>query len=128
MALSLKARFIGMVLLLSGCTSPQLAPTFPRVWIADWKEAFPMNIARNGFASVIVKDKIYIIGGRNDDDSLDLTEYTTIQESGSLDPWQLGPRLNVKRAFMEAVVHGDYIYVAGGGNGPGSAKATCCAN
>ena len=120
MVVSLKTCFVGMVLLLPGCAS-RASPTPPSpVWIADWKEAFPMNIQRNGAASVIVKDKIYIIDGVNSDGALDTTEYTTIQQDGSLDPWQLGPRLNVKRAFMEAVVHGDYIYVAGGGNGPGN--------
>lgn len=110
MTVYVKACLIGMVLLMSGCAS--------RVWIADWKDAFPMNIPRNGIASVIVKDKIYIIGGRNDADSLVTTEYTTIQEDGSLAPWQFGPKLNEERSFMDAVVHGKYMYVVGGANAP----------
>ncbi len=109
MLFPLKICFIGMALLLSGCTS--------HVWIADWKEAFSMISPRNGAASVIVHNNIYVIGGNNGE-ALSSTEYASIQEDGSLDPWQVGPKLNVERGFMEAVVRGNYIYVAGGGNGP----------
>ena len=99
-----------MALLISGCAS--------KVWIADWKAAYPMNISRNGTASVLVKDKIYMIGGRNSAGSFVSTEYTTIHHDGSLAPWQFSSPLNEERSFMDAVVHGDYLYVVGGANGP----------
>ncbi len=110
MVLFLKACFVAMMLLLSGCAS--------RVWIADWEEAFPMNVPRNGTAAVVVQDKIHIIGGRNSDNSIVTTEYTTINQDGSLDPWEFGPKLNEERSYMDAVVHGGYVYVVGGANGP----------
>ena len=106
----LKTCVVAIAVLLSGCAS--------RVWIADWQEAYPMNISRNGTASVLVKDKIYMIGGRNTAGSFVSTEYTTIQPDGSTAPWQFSYPLNEERSFMDAAVHGDYIYVVGGANGP----------
>ena len=102
---------VGMALTLSACAS--------RVWIADWKETAAINTPRAGAASVLIKDKIYLIGGANSSvNFLGSTEYAQIQKDGSLGPWQFGPRLNEERGFIDAVVHGGYVYVLGGGNGP----------
>lgn len=105
-----KILFAGMMLLLSGCAT--------RVWIPDWKETASINIPRAGIASVQVKDKIYLIGGVDGNNFLNTTEYAQVQKDGTLGPWQLGPKLNEERGFIDAAVHGDYVYVAGGGNGP----------
>lgn len=102
----------GAVILVSGCA------TTNRVWIPDWKETSSINIPRAGTASVRVKDKIYLIGGVDGINFLNTTEYAQIQQDGSLGSWQFGPKLNEERGFTDAVVHGDYVYVAGGGNGP----------
>ena len=107
---SLKMLLVGLVLVLPGCAS--------QVWIADWKGASPLNIRRNGTASVIVGDRIYLIGGRNTSGSLTSTEYAQIQKDGTLSRWLLGSNLQEERSFMDAVVHGDSIYVVGGANGP----------
>ena len=100
---------VGMVIVLSGCASQE--------WVADWKDASPLNVQRSGAASAIVKDRIYVIGGANAAGSLKSTEYAQIQKDGSLARWQRGPELNEERSYMDAVVHGDSIYVAGGANG-----------
>ena len=102
--------FAGMMLSISGCAT--------QVWIPDWKKAAAINIPRAGTASVQVKDKIYLIAGVDGNDFLNTTEYAQIQPDGSLSPWQLGPKLNEARGFIDAVVHGDSVYVVGGGNGP----------
>lgn len=97
-------------LMLSGCAN--------QVWIADWKETTPFSAPRAGTATVVVKDKVYLIGGVDGTNFVNITEYAQIQKDGSLGAWQAGHPLNEERGFMEAVVHGDYVYVAGGGNGP----------
>lgn len=104
-----RACFVGIMLLLSGCAS--------NMWISGWKNAPPMNVQRNGAATVIANDKIYIIGGRNNTGSLATTEYTTIRKDGSLEPWKYGTKLNIDRGYMGGMVHGGYIYVVGGANG-----------
>jgi len=102
--------FVGMLMSISGCAT--------RVWIPDWKETSSINVPRAGTASIQVKDKIYLIAGVDGNNFLNTTEYAQIQKDGSLGPWQLGPKLNEERGFIDAVVHGDYVYVVGGGNGP----------
>lgn len=99
-----------LALVLSGCAN--------RVWIADWKETTPFSAPRAGTASVVVKDKLYLIGGVDGRNFVNITEYAQIQKDGTLGPWQLGHPLFEERGFMEAVVHGDHVYVVGGGNGP----------
>lgn len=98
-----------LALVLSGCAN--------KVWIADWKETSPFSAPRAGTASVVVKDKVYLIGGVDGKDFVNITEYAQIQKDGTLGAWQLGHPLNEERGFMEAVVHGDFVYVVGGGKG-----------
>ena len=107
---TLRAFIAVWILLLSGCAT--------QVWIPDWKETSRINIPRAGTASVLVKDRIYLIGGVDGKDFLKTTEYAQIQKDGSLGPWQFGHELNEARGFTDAVVQGDYVYVVGGGNGP----------
>lgn len=100
---------------LFGCAQQ---PTVPqKVWIADWKETSSFSAPRAGTASVIVKDKIYLIGGVDGKNFVNFTEYAQINKDGTLGPWKRGTSLHEERGFMEAVVHGDYVYVVGGGNG-----------
>jgi len=110
MRISINLILAGVFLSLSGCAT--------RVWIPDWKESASINIPRAGTASVHVKDKIYLIAGVDGNNFLNTTEFAQIREDGSLGPWQLGPKLNEERGFIDAVVHGEYVYVVGGGNGP----------
>ncbi len=105
-----KVVIIVLAMIMSGCAN--------RVWIADWKETTPFSAPRAGTASVVVKDKLYLIGGVDGRNFVNITEYAQINKDGTLGPWQLGHPLFEERGFMEAVVHGDYVYVVGGGNGP----------
>ena len=98
-----------LVLMLSGCAN--------KVWIADWKETTPFSAPRAGTASVVVKNKLYLIGGVDGKNFVNITEYAQINKDGTLSEWQQGYPLNEERGFMEAVVHGDYVYVVGGGKG-----------
>ena len=108
-------RFTGLMvavlaLVLQGCAN--------QVWIADWKETNSFSAPRAGTASVVVKDKMYLIGGVDGKNFVNITEYAQIQKDGTLGAWQIGHPLKEERGFMEAVVHGDFVYVVGGGNGP----------
>jgi len=87
-----------------------------QVWIADWKTTSPFSAPRAGTAAVVVKNKIYLIGGVDGRSFVNTTEFAQIQNNGALGPWQPGPALNEERGFIDAVVHGDYVYVVGGGN------------
>ena len=111
----LKLLIAVLALVLSGCAQQ---PVQKRVWIADWKETASFSAPRAGTASVVVKDKIHLIGGVDGKNFVNFTEYAQINPDGTLGPWKRGFSLHEERGFMEAVVHGDYVYVVGGGNGP----------
>ena len=98
--------------LLPGCKQAS------RTWIAGWQEAAPLIESRAGASVVVANGHMYMIGGVNDGGFLKTTEYARISKDGSLGPWQMGPMLNVERGHAEAVFHGGFIYVVGGGNGP----------
>ncbi|MBI5430808.1 MAG: hypothetical protein HY938_10185 [Nitrosomonadales bacterium] len=107
------------VLALAGCAQQQVQqPAQQRVWIADWKETESFSAPRAGTTAVIVKDKIHLIGGVDGKNFVNVTEYAQINKDGTLGPWKRGNSLHEERGFMEAAVHGDYVYVVGGGNGP----------
>ena len=65
-----------------------------------------------------VNGVIHVIGGIDGVDFLRSTEYSRIRPDGSLAPWQPSSPLNEPRGFFDAAVSNDYVYVAGGGNGP----------
>ncbi|MBI3775946.1 MAG: hypothetical protein HY273_10415 [Gammaproteobacteria bacterium] len=61
---------------------------------------------------------IYMLGGVDGHDFLSSTEFARVQPDGTLTSWQAGPALLEARGFVEAAVHDNWIYIAGGGNGP----------
>ena len=87
------------------------------MWIAGWKEAGDMNVARAGAATVVNDDFIYMIGGVDGREFLRSVEYAPILSDGRIGEWKMGARLIEERGFTEAVVKNGYIYVVGGGNG-----------
>jgi len=87
-----------------------------QVWIPDWKTTSPFSAPRAGTAAVVVKNKMYLIGGVDGRTFVNTTEFAQIKKNGTLGPWQPGPALNEERGFIDAVAHGDYVYVVGGGN------------
>jgi hypothetical protein len=100
-------------LLMQACSSgPE------KTWVAGWQETTAMNEVRAGAASVVHNGFVYVIAGVDGKNFLRTTEYAKINADGSLGPWQQGTSLNEERGFTEAVVHGDFVYVVGGGNGP----------
>ena len=87
------------------------------MWVAGWKEAGDMNVARAGAATVVNDDFIYMIGGVDGREFLRSVEYAPILSDGRIGEWKMGARLIEERGFTEAVVKNGYIYVVGGGNG-----------
>ena len=67
---------------------------------------------------VVHNNFIYMIAGVDGRQFLRSTEYAPILGDGSIGEWTMGSSLVMDRGFTEAVVHNDYIYVVGGGNGP----------
>lgn len=100
------------VAVLAGCSKTQQA------WIPGWQETSTLSTARAGAAAVTHKGVIYMIGGVDGRDFLNSTEFARINSDGTLTPWQTGTPLNEARGFVEAAVHDNWIYIAGGGNGP----------
>jgi len=88
-----------------------------RAWVAGWKQAKPILRARSGHTAVVTGDVIHMIAGVDGTNFLATSEYARIQPDGSLSDWQPGPSLNVERGFVTAVVHGNYVYIVGGGRG-----------
>jgi hypothetical protein len=87
-------------------------------WVQGWRDASSLQGPRAGAATVVVNGYIYVIGGVNGRNFVRLTEYTKINDDGSLSPWKETALLNEERGFIDAVARDGYIYVVGGGNGP----------
>ncbi len=100
------------VAVLAGCSKET------KVWIPGWQETAALSTARAGAAAVTHNGVIYMIGGVDGHDFLASTEFARIQSDGTLTPWQAGTPLIEARGFVEAAVHDNWIYIAGGGNGP----------
>lgn len=101
-----------IVAVLAGCSKTQ------SVWIPGWQETSALSVARAGAAVVTHKGVIYMLGGVDGHDFLSSTEFARVNSDGSLTPWQAGTPLIEARGFVEAAVHDNWIYIAGGGNGP----------
>jgi hypothetical protein len=89
-----------------------------KIWIAGWKEASSMNVARAGAAMVEHNNFVYMLAGVDGRKFLRSIEYAPILPDGRLGEWKMAPSLVVERGFTEAVVYNNYLYVVGGGNGP----------
>jgi hypothetical protein len=90
----------------------------PKVWIPGWKDTAGMTTARAGSAVVTANGYLYAIGGVDGRRFLDSTEYSAINDDGTLSPWRTTAALTEPRGFLDAVVINGFIYAAGGGNGP----------
>jgi len=100
------------VVALTSCSKEQ------KVWIPGWQETAALSTARAGAAVVTHNGVIYMLGGVDGRDFLSSTEFAHVQSDGTLTPWQAGTPLIEARGFVEAAVHDNWIYIAGGGNGP----------
>jgi hypothetical protein len=69
--------------------------------------------ARQGHSSVVVKNKLYVIGGEGAGFPTTVEE-ATINLDGSISTFQTAGTLNVPRAFHATFVSGDALYVVGG--------------
>ena len=98
-------------------STPSLAQP-ERVWIPGWKQTAALITPRAGAAVIEHKGRIYALGGVDGRDFLNSTEWTRIADNGELEPWRAGPALIEARGFTDAAVHGDYVYIVSGGNGP----------
>lgn len=105
-----------LMLVLASAAAPASAE---RIWVPGWREAAPMNVARAGAAIVVAGDRVYAIGGIDGMRFLKSVESARILPDGSLTAWEPMAPINEERGFFDAVVHDGYVYIAGGGNGPG---------
>lgn len=90
-----------------------------KVWVTGWHSTASLTTARAGAAMVHVGKRIYLLGGVDGIDFLDSTEYTSVNDDGSLAPWRRATSMTEPRGFFDAVAGNGYIYAVGGGNGPG---------
>ena len=88
----------------------------------EWQPCTPLPQNRFEYASIAVKDVIYVIGGHTGNAISDAVFYAQACEDGTLSPWQEGNPLPVKLAYTTAVANKDKIYVLGGSNDAMSEK------
>lgn len=110
------SRFAGLLCGIGALIAPAHAAA--ATWIAGWQAEQSLTTPRAGAAVVEARGTIYALGGIDGVDFLRSTEASRIRADGSLAPWRTLPSLHEPRGFFAAVHHGDYLYVAGGGNGP----------
>lgn len=83
-----------------------------------WIQTSPLLSPRSGAGIVEVDGVIYAVGGIDGKHFLKSSEYSKIQDNGTLSMWQYGSALNEERGFFGVAAHRDYLYAVGGGNGP----------
>ena len=118
------AMIAGGVYVMGGATIDQEASS--RVWWSNggaWTEKASMNARRMGHASVLYKNRIYVIGGRyKRPESADVSctndpqNYLCSAEyyDPANDSWTRTWSLPAPMARMSVATDGDYIYVVGG--------------
>lgn len=77
----------------------------------------PMPMARLGFATVVHKDRIYVLGGYDPRDNLPLDRVE--QFDHQTDTWTLKAPMPTKRSGLQCGVFGGKIVAMGGRRGPG---------
>ncbi len=98
--------------ILAGC----LYTSFTAAQAASpWNQTAPLITARAGASIVGIDGVIYAIGGVDGTHFLNSSEYTRIQNDGSLAPWRAGSALNEERGFFGVAAYQGYVYAAGGG-------------
>lgn len=80
--------------------------------IQSWESGPPMPTPRYGFGIGVVDNKIYVIGGRDDYNILDVVEVYN-PATNSWDTTSL-PNLPTPRCFVGSAVYNDKIYIIGG--------------
>ena len=88
----------------------------------EWQPCTPLPESRFEYASVAVKDVIYVIGCHTGNSISDAVFYAKANKDGTLSSWQDGNPLPVKLAYVTAVANKDKIYVLGGSNDAMSEK------
>jgi N-acetylneuraminic acid mutarotase len=87
---------------------------------SSWAETTRLPLALTRFASVVVGNRIYIIGGQTTTGDVKKTVYfAEIHADGSLGPWAVTTPLPEERFGARAVTYGNWIYVVGGSRASG---------
>lgn len=85
--------------------------------IGSWTATTSFADARQGHASVVNNDYIYIIGGSNDTTNFNGVQYAHINSNGTIGVWASTTPLSTGRYGHACVVWKGYIYVTGGYDG-----------
>jgi len=83
-----------------------------------WQQTSALLTPRTGAGVIEVNGVIYAIGGVDGREFLSTSEFSAIQQDGSLAPWRDSGRLNEARGFFGVAAYNGFIYAVGGGNGP----------
>jgi N-acetylneuraminic acid mutarotase len=83
--------------------------------LADWTTANSLPAALDIAQVIVIKNKVYLLGGRGRDWNSVSTVYSaTVNPDGTLDTWSLGSPLPVNLSNSQAVVIKDKVYLLGG--------------
>ncbi len=105
----------GLFLVLLLLQPPVAAASDGRVWIPGWRSGPALSMARTGHAAVVIRDRLYLVGGTNKETYIRRVEQSRIAPDGSLSAWQYAEHaLNVGRAYHGLVHVGRYLYAIGG--------------
>ena len=80
----------------------------------SWKERAAMPTPRSGASAVVLDDRVYVLGGKNEAGNAISTVEIYDPETNT---WTTGPAMSIPRFNAAAVVNGNQIVVAGGRGG-----------
>merc|ERR1712096_487286 len=86
-----------------------------------WTEGVQMSMARSAFAATSYKSKIYVTGGKNNDNEIeDTVDIYDVRD----EKWRLfAPKMSMKRYYHTCFYLDGYLFLRGGTNKQDSENA-----
>lgn len=91
-------------------------------WVVD--SELPEELGAS--QAVVIKNKVYLLGGRNKDKYISTVYSANIKNDGTLDKWTIGGKLPMPLAYAQAAIIKNRLYVFGGVNDINSVVPIVC--
>jgi len=85
--------------------------------IGTWQTELSLPGARRYSAALVLKNKIYLVGGHDGTNYYSTTYYATLNSDGSIGSWSSGISIPAARMSSQVIATKDHVYVLGGYNG-----------
>lgn len=113
-------RYSGIIFIVSTLILAVLLSLYPFDKTSDdkhWRVSGEMLQSRIAAGTVVVDDRLYVIGGSDSQGYITHCEWVPLADDGTMGEWQQASVLPEPRGYVAAVSHNGFVYVIGGANG-----------